>query len=288
MPTVANHSAPVPINDSVQLLGEYRDMATDLENEAQATSQAFSNLNNTIMDFTALFATFADSQDSADHQMIDILNGDIANLQTQIDGYNTELSRLSKALEITAFATGALALLPGAGLLFVVAGAGALIGEGVEWDKVGDERSDATKLLHQDQSEVAQLQAQLNVIDGAKYTLSEIQNSTYNMGQQLQGFTSIWNAVRSDCDAVAEYLKFIGTNTSTILPLIFWGTVNNIDCLYESMATGLINYSIGIAGSGIPPPSKRGLDMEDFPAKLHDNVEALVAATLAKDNGAGT
>jgi hypothetical protein len=69
-----------------------------------------------------------------------------------------------------------------------------------------------------------------------------------------------------------------------------------VNCVYDTLTTALQDvsglllichcpnvtpqYAIGIENSGIPPPTKR--DLSDFPATLHADVEALVAAARAK------
>jgi hypothetical protein len=62
-------------------------MADSLAAAAQATSSAFTTLNNSINAFTETFKSFAVAQKIADQEMIDKLNGDIASLQAQIDVY---------------------------------------------------------------------------------------------------------------------------------------------------------------------------------------------------------
>jgi hypothetical protein len=103
MPFVANLSTPVPVNLSVAVLQQYSavqylvpwkypladglQMATSLSDGAQATSDAFTSLNNSINAFTATFADFAFEQNQHDNDTIILLSAQISSLQGEIAVY---------------------------------------------------------------------------------------------------------------------------------------------------------------------------------------------------------
>jgi hypothetical protein len=59
------------------------------------------------------------------------------------------------------------------------------------------------------QAELTTVQNELALIVAAKSTLDSISGSTQTMGQQLAGFTDIWNAVKSDCDQVVSWFNSV-------------------------------------------------------------------------------
>ncbi|KAJ7433886.1 hypothetical protein B0H11DRAFT_566963 [Mycena galericulata] len=285
MPFVANLTGPIPPSLSVEVLDQYAAMAESLGAAAQATSEAFTALNNSINSFTFTFQNFAVKQKAADQQTIDQLNGDIAALQAQISVYNTELSALAAAIGVTALGTvSGVALFPEFAPFIIGFGIAAIAGEAAAYGVLETDRGNAMSKLNQDQAQVATLQNELAEIAAANSTLYSIDVATQTMGSQLGGFTAIWNAVVSDCTAVAQYLTDANSALDRAIPQIFWATTNNVNCVYQSMATGLEDYAIGIANSGLPSPtSRRALGgPADFAAKLHADVLALVAGARAK------
>ena len=62
-------------------------MADSLAVTAEVTGESFTSLNKSIIAFTATFKTFTAAQKAGDQAMIDQLNGQIADLQGQIDRY---------------------------------------------------------------------------------------------------------------------------------------------------------------------------------------------------------
>ncbi|KAJ6599533.1 hypothetical protein B0H10DRAFT_1959055 [Mycena sp. CBHHK59/15] len=283
MPFVANLTGPIPTNISVEVLKSYSDMADDLAAEAEATSEAFTDIINAMTDFTATFSRFAAEEDAMDQQMLDFLLDNIASLKQEIIQYNIEIVEAEILMGVTVFGSVVCMLLfPEAAPFIFLAGIAALGIEAAEWANLQNERTAALSFLDQNITQAAVLTNELAEIAQANYTLSQIQNSANAMGMQLQGFSAIWAAVKSDCNSVAEYITVLNSTIATI-PQIFWSTENNIHCVYESVATALTDYAIGISDSGIPPPtSKRAL--EKFPAKLHADTQALVAAARAKAN----
>ncbi|KAJ7645158.1 hypothetical protein DFH06DRAFT_1212579 [Mycena polygramma] len=282
MPFVANLSGPIPTSLSVQVLNQYIAMADSLGDAAQTTSEAFTALNNSINAFTATFQNFALAQQTADQQMIDQLNGEIKTLQAKIVVYNTQLTALAAALGVTTLGTlGAVWLFPEFAPFIIGIGLAAIVGEATAYGVLENDRSKAQSQLDGDQNQVAMLQNQLAQISSANSTLYSITVATQTMGQQLDGFTSIWNAVKSDCTMVAQFLE--EASGFIAVPMIYWATTNNVNCLYQGITIGLQDYAIGITNSGIPPPSKRDLGgPADFAATLHADVQALIASALAK------
>ncbi|KAF7366040.1 hypothetical protein MVEN_00480200 [Mycena venus] len=260
MPFVANLTGPIPADLSVQVLNEYSDMANDLADAAQATAQAFVTLNNSINAFTATFQTFALQQQASDQNMIEQLNGDIARLKVDIARYNTDLAVIAGAMGLTLFGTlGGIVAFPEFAPFIMLFGVLAIAGEATAFGILQNELNDARSQLSGDESKLASLQRELAAIAAANSTLHSIEASTQTMGQQLTGFSAIWGAVKSDCTSVGEYLKLANSPLSRRIPQIFWGTLNNVHCVYEGVAIGLEDYAIGITNSGLPPPTKRGL-----------------------------
>ncbi|KAJ6599532.1 hypothetical protein B0H10DRAFT_2231260 [Mycena sp. CBHHK59/15] len=284
MPFVANLTGPVPTTISVDLLKSYSDMADDLVAESNATSDAFADIINSITGFTATFSSFAAETGATDQKTIDDLNADIASLRAQIHDLNIAFTVDMVAIGVTVFATvAAIQLFPGSSSEILGAGLLALQIELVGLAVILGLRQTAQSTISDDQKKITTLTDELSQIAQADYTLAGIQNSTSTMDLQLQGFTAIWGAVKSDCTAVAEYLISLDTPETGSIPQVFWAADNEVHCVYESVANALTEYAIGIADSGIPPPTaKRAL--EDFPAKLHADAQALVAAAWAKAN----
>ncbi|KAJ7311689.1 hypothetical protein DFH08DRAFT_897430 [Mycena albidolilacea] len=303
MPFVANLTGPIPISLSAEVLAEYKgarilpyrgstlanglQMADSLGSAAQATADAFTGLNNSIGAFTATFQNFALAQQSADQQSIDQLNSEIKSLQAKIAAYNVQITALAIALGATALGTAAgVALFPAFAPFIILFGLAAITGEATAFGVIQHERSDAQSQLNADQSQLAQFQRQLDQITAANSTLHSISLAAQTMGQQLGGFTAIWNAVKSDCDEVSQYLTTASTfDTGPIkIPQIFWATTNKVDCVYEALTTGLQDYAIGITNSGLPPPSSRRAlgGPANFADTLHADVQALVASARAK------
>ncbi|KAJ7758698.1 hypothetical protein B0H16DRAFT_1820800 [Mycena metata] len=287
MPFTANLLGPVPASLSIEVLDQYSNMSTSLADAAQATSQAFTDIINSMNAFTSTFQNFAAKQEDADQKMIAQLKGDIASLQAQIASYNTKIAAVSVLLGLTVLGTvEAVSAFPVFGGFIALAGLLAAAGEATALGILVHQRSNAESQLISDQSQVTALQNQLDQIAAANSTLNGIAASTQTMGQQIKGFSDIWNAVRSDCTAVSSYLTTLGNLTtspgvlpplSVLAPMVFWQTANNVD------SNPGIQYAIGITNSGIPPPTKRGLGgPDDFAATLHANVQELVASALAK------
>lgn len=104
------------------------------------------------------------------------------------------------------------------------------------------------------------------LIAQANSTLHSIQNTTATMTTQLGAFNSIWGAVVDDCNQVITFLgiaerstvscEYIGQQTTLLtsndrqFPLIFWSTINNVNCYYQSIAIALNNVSLHLAFSG--------------------------------------
>ncbi|KAJ7657936.1 hypothetical protein B0H17DRAFT_1213399 [Mycena rosella] len=284
MPFVANLTGPIPASLSVQVLTQYSDMASSLGDAAQATSQAFTALNDSINAFTSTFQTFALKQQQADQQMITQLTGNIKSLQSQIASYNIKIAAVSAALGVTVLGTAAgVTAFPVFAPIIALVGLFAAAGEAAALGVLEHDLSNAKNQLASDQNQVTALQNQLAQIAAANSTLHSIAASTQTMGQQLEGFSAVWAAVKSDCTAVSQYLTFANTPLARAIPQIFWGTINNVHCVYEGIAIGLQNYAIGITNSGIPPPSKRGLGgPANFAETLRADVQALVASARAK------
>ncbi|KAJ6560532.1 hypothetical protein DFH09DRAFT_1161227 [Mycena vulgaris] len=284
MPFVANLTGPIPASLSVEVLSEYSDMASDLADAAQATSESFTTLNNSINAFTSSFQTFAIQQKAADQNQIDALNGDIARLQAEIATFNRDISAIAAAMGVTIFGTLAgVTFFPEFAPFIIGFGLFAVAGEAAAWGVLQHELNDAKAQLSSDQLQINSLENQLAQIAAANATLHTIEVSAQTMGQQLSGFSAIWNAVRSDCVEVSQYLKTANTPLARAIPQIFWGTINNVHCLYEGIAIGLEDYAIGIGSSGLPPPTKRALGgPANFASTLHADVQALVEAARIK------
>ncbi|KAJ6529388.1 hypothetical protein B0H19DRAFT_1083131 [Mycena capillaripes] len=277
MPFTANRLGPVPASLSIEVLTQYSELADSLGDAAQATSEAFTELINSMNAFTSTFQTFALKQQAADQQMIDQLNSDIASLKAQIASFNIKIAVISAALGVTVLGTAAgVTAFPLLSPFIALAGLLAAAGEATALGILEHDLSNAKSQLTQDQNQVTALQNQLVQIAAANSTLHSIAATTQTMGQQIMGFSAIWAAVKNDCTIVSSYLN-------TLAPQIFWATANNVDCLYEGIAIGLEDYAIGIANSGLPPPTKRGFGgPADFATTLHANVQELVASARAK------
>ncbi|KAF8151094.1 hypothetical protein K438DRAFT_1988364 [Mycena galopus ATCC 62051] len=310
MPFVANMTGPIPTPVSVEVLSEYKQarilpyrsgtradglqMAGDLGTAAQATAQAFTDLANSLGAFTTTFQNFALALKSADQQTIDQLNSQIKTLQAQIAVYNVKITALSISLGATALGTaGGVALFPEFAPFIILFGLAAITGEATAFGVLQHQRSDAQSQLSADQSQVAQLQKQLDQIAAANATLHSISLATQTMSQQLGGFTDIWGAVKSDCDSVSTYLSTAGNFSATIkafAPQIFWATTNKVDCVYEALTTGLQDYAIGITNSGLSQPSSRRAlgGPGNFAETLHADVQAILASARVKAHKAHT
>ncbi|KAJ7439413.1 hypothetical protein B0H11DRAFT_2355960 [Mycena galericulata] len=284
MPMVANLTEPIPLNLSVEMLENYSAacplpiMAEDLALEAQDTSEAFTGLNNSINAFIFTFRTFAVAKKSGDQAAIDKLNANIATLQAQIKSYNEDMKSVGIAMGATVLAARAVIwLFPlSSGIVFEAAVL-ALALETVSMGILFGLRSSAESQLASQQEQLTTLQGQLSAIASANSTLYTTTLAADHLMGQLSGFNSIWNAVVSDCTEVAEYITTANTPLARNIPLIFWATINNVDCLYQALAVALDNYALGITNS---ENLKR--EESDFPAKLHTNVEALVSSVRAK------
>ncbi|KAJ7458874.1 hypothetical protein FB451DRAFT_1406058 [Mycena latifolia] len=212
MPFVANLTGPIPADLSVEVLTQYSAMADSLGDAAQATSEAFTALNNSINAFTATFQNFAIKQQATDQNMIDQLNGDIARLQAEIARYNTDISAIAAAMGVTLFGTLAgVTFFPEYAPFIIGIGLFTIAGEAAAWGVLEHELNDAKSQLSQDQIQIAALQKDLDEIAAANSTLHSIEASTQTMGQQLTGFSAIWSAVKSDCTSVSAYLEFANT-----------------------------------------------------------------------------
>ncbi|KAJ7270539.1 hypothetical protein C8J57DRAFT_1468535 [Mycena rebaudengoi] len=283
MPFVSNMTGPVPIEISVDVLQKYSNMADDLASEADATAQTFAEIMDSMNNFTAMFSAFAAAEGSADQQMIDQLNKDIAGLNHDIKIYHILIALDAVAMGLTVLSVPAiLYVMPESGALMLhVAGVlftAEIIGLAVLQTLVEQARAD----IKTKQDNITSLTVELDQISQDKYTLSEIQNSTQTMNLQLQAFAGIWGAVKSDCAAVSDYITSV---PGARLPQALWAAQNQVQCVYEGVATGLTDYAIGISDSGIPPPTvdlTRELASEDFPTKLQADTQALVAAAWAK------
>ena len=60
--------------------------------------------------------------------------------------------------------------------------------------------------------QISQFQAELSAIDAANSTLHSIAITANSMEGQLSGFVSIWNAVKSNCTSVSQYLTTANGN----------------------------------------------------------------------------
>ncbi|KAJ7270538.1 hypothetical protein C8J57DRAFT_1716576 [Mycena rebaudengoi] len=282
MPLVTNFTAPIPVGISVEVLQNYSAMADTLASQAQNTSEAFSAIIDALTDFTATFQLFAVNQSSVDQGALDTLTSDVIALKASIKTYNKLIILDGVEIATTAVITVAtMAVLPGFSVFIIAAAATALDFEIKDLKAVISKRDAAQATLDQDTPQIVSLTNELELIAQANYTLGNIQNSTSVMEDQLDAFTDIWNAVKSDCESVIEYIQFLNTT----IPEVYWATQNNVNCVYESLEVALIDYATGITNSGIPPPnSKRELVSDDFSAQLHADTAALVAVALAKAN----
>ncbi|KAJ7606372.1 hypothetical protein FB45DRAFT_878563 [Roridomyces roridus] len=157
---------------------------------------------------------FAASLKSADQQSIDQLNAQIKSLQAKIAAYNVQITDLAIALGATALGTvGGIALFPAFAPFILFFGLSAAIGEATALGVIEKDKSDAQSQLNGAQTQVANLQRQLDQISAANATLHSISVTTLTMDAQLGAFRDIWNSVAGDCDSVGEYLK----TTSAIL-----------------------------------------------------------------------
>ncbi|KAJ7311688.1 hypothetical protein DFH08DRAFT_897427 [Mycena albidolilacea] len=267
MPLVANLTGPIPISLSQEVLANYSAMANSLEAAAQATANAFTGLTNSLDAFYALDAECLAIIKANPSKYPPILRrqaSQITTLQAQIAVYNTELSALGAAIKTTALGTSTgVGLFPQFAPGVLVPGLSALAEDATAYNTIAANLATA-------QSQLRQAMARLALSD----------QLTENMSQQVESFTSIWNAVRSDCDEVSQYIGY--AEAFSFIPQVFWATMNNVTCVYETMAIGLQNYANGIASSGIPP-SRRDLGgSTDFAATLHSDVQALVSVARSR------
>ncbi|KAJ6528330.1 hypothetical protein DFH09DRAFT_160940 [Mycena vulgaris] len=291
MPIVVQLNTPLPTGVGTALAGailaNYSAMAAHLEAEAQAMSDAFTVLRNNVTAFTSTFASFAVNEKAADKVMIDNLQGNITVLVAQLNSLDIKIGLLALALSLTAVGTPVVAsVVTSWAKRIVAAGVVAAIGELVEWNNLENEQDAVHGQLATAQNQIALLEAQLPAISAANYSLETIAATAETIATQLIGFNQIWNAVRSDAVQVQSYLNTLNSNSTLARqPAIYWGTRNHVPCTYEAIASALDSYAAGIANSPVPPPSrKRDLD---FPARLHTDVQALIASVKAQAGALG-
>ncbi|KAE9394526.1 hypothetical protein BT96DRAFT_1022490 [Gymnopus androsaceus JB14] len=254
-PFIANLLGPAPPTTSVEVLQQYIAEAQSLETTAQATAESFTLLQGNLTTFVATFQKFATKQQAQDITEIDQFM-DIKSLNTQIDTLNNEIAGVGAALGATIFIDVAvLGLFPEAAPLIVGFGVLAVAGEAIAFGILETELNNDYKQMTSDQSQISNLQANLQAISQANSTLASIKNQTATLTTQLGAFDAIWNAVVNDATQVISFLNMASNQTT--IPLIFWATINNADCYYQAMATALNNYADGIADSGIPAPTQR-------------------------------
>ncbi|KAJ7645159.1 hypothetical protein DFH06DRAFT_1477014 [Mycena polygramma] len=280
MPLVADltgHGLP-PIL-SQEALANFSGMATSLETAARSTSDAFTTLTNSLDAFnTELVRVIKDNPGTV--PIILRQESEIARLQAEIATYDTELSALGTAIGATALGSSSgVAGFPQFAPSVLVPGLAALGSDVTAYNALAANLANAK----------SQLQDALS-------TQAFGDELTQSMSQQVGSFTSVWNAVINDCTEVADFLVdaggivriFVSPSSppcvlNSAQPQVLWATLNNVDCLYEAMATGLENYANAIENAGIPSASKRDLGgSANFAATLHADVQALVSDARAK------
>ncbi|KAJ6529389.1 hypothetical protein B0H19DRAFT_1193841 [Mycena capillaripes] len=91
-----------------------------------------------------------------------------------------------------------------------------------------NQRMMAIDMMQVDQSSLAMMNA---AFQGALAPISAANSSL-----QTMGFSTIWNAMKSDCTSVSSYLK--AANGYHNISPIFWTTMNNVHGVYEGIAQG--------------------------------------------------
>ncbi|KAE9393928.1 hypothetical protein BT96DRAFT_1022799 [Gymnopus androsaceus JB14] len=283
MPFVANLSGPIPPTISVQVLQQYISEAQSLAASAQANAESFTWLQGNITTFVATFQNFASQQQAQDNTQIQQLMADIASLNSKIDGLQKEISDVGVALGATIFLdVFAILLFPEFAPLIIGAGVLAVAGEVAAYDSLKQQVQDSKNEIASDQAQISNLQNSLQIISLTDSTLGNTKNSTATLTTQLGAFDAIWSAVVDDSNQVISYLT--DAESMTTIPLIFWATINNVDCYYQAMASALINYADGISNSGIPAPTRRR-SLEPLVidhAELHATATRLVSEGQAK------
>ncbi|KAE9393931.1 hypothetical protein BT96DRAFT_1022802 [Gymnopus androsaceus JB14] len=238
------------------ILQQYISEAQSLEASAQATAESFIYLQGNLTTFAATFQNFASQQQAQDNTQIQQLMADIASLNSKIDALQKDISGVGAALGATIFADiFAVALFPNFAPLIIGAGVLAVAGEVAAYEVLQKEMQNDYNQIASDQTQISNLQANLQAISQANSTLASIKNQTATLTTQLGAFDAIWSAVVDDANQVISYLT--EANATTTIPLIFWATINNVDCYYQAMASALNDYADGISNSGIPAPTRR-------------------------------
>ncbi|KAJ7624358.1 hypothetical protein FB45DRAFT_1030514 [Roridomyces roridus] len=266
----ATGNIPTPL--SQQVLANYSAMANSLEASAQATSQQFTDVMNTFnafLDLTGECAAimranpgkypigFFRRQTQAGSQY--------AALQTQISGFIyhdavgagccNQDNGFGNEPAVSLFSQFAPAVLR-------ISGTGS--------GRCGR----PNRLYHRRKQPEPYAQSQLQ---NALIQLGMSDQMTQSMSAQVQSFSSIWSAVRSDCEEIAQYITF--AEPLAEIPQAFWATLTGVTCVYESMATGMQKYATGLASSGFPKAKRASKDESaNFADQLHAEVQALVSS----------
>ncbi|KAF7356249.1 hypothetical protein MVEN_00956400 [Mycena venus] len=276
LPVVANLTGvTVDPGAAVSTLLAYQTESAPLNASSEALALGFQRLHADVTSFYKMYINFAESQSVADNQKIVQLQMDIGSLCDDIMKAQIEIGFLGAAMGITFIVdVAAIILMPQFVEALVAAGAAIISAEAAPFEQAKTRISDDQQAINDDNVQIAELNAQLGLIAAAQTDLQLVNTTAAAVGDQLNAFTVIWNAVNADINKAADYIGMSMNQTNnTVIPLLWWATLNQVpQCIYGALTAGLNNYTIGITNSGLPQPAvstKLALQMYAMNASDH-------------------